>query len=96
MSRERRIEKAAIKQFEKERIEMLKKCDVAEMRNFVNSHKEYYTSHFVREINNASETMAAIVLHQTIVANKRLSIDDRLASAIWLRVHIYGERLDRW
>ena len=75
---------AKIKQYVKERDEMLKKCDVAELRAFVNSHKEYYSTEYLRNFNSASDEVLEITLHKMIMQVPKLPKALRDKSALWL------------
>lgn len=73
-----------IKKFVKERDEMLKKCDVTELRAFVNTHKEYYSAKFLHEFNSASDAVLEVTLHKMIMEVPKLPKELRDKSALWL------------
>lgn len=75
---------AQIKKYVKERDKMLKKCDVNELRKFVNTHKHFYSEKFLRAINAASDDLLKVVLHKMIVNAIKLPHKMRTRSAIWL------------
>lgn len=82
-----------IKKFIKERDEMLKKCDVAELRTFVNAHKEYYSEATLRVINNGSDELLKAALHKMIISVPKLPKALRDKSALWLITHGYDLRI---
>lgn len=79
--------KALIKKYVKERNEMLKKCNVNELRKFVNEHKQLYSGDFVEQFINASDYVAEITLHKMIVNVPNLPQGLRERSALWLGLH---------
>lgn len=81
--------KANIKKWVKERDEMLKKCDVNELRKFINAHPETYGEMFRNAINKASDDVLKITLHKMIVNAPKLPKDLREKSAFWLISHGY-------
>ena len=81
--------KANIKKWVKERDEMLKKCDVNELRKFINAHPETYGKEFRNAINKASDDVLKITLHKMIVNGPKLPKDLREKSAFWLISHGY-------
>ena len=85
---------AKIKQYAKERDEMLKKCDVAELRKFVNAHKGYYTPEYINGFNSASDAALEIVLHKMIVNAPKLPQALRDKSALWLITHGYDLKIN--
>ena len=76
--------KEQIKKYVKERNEMLKKCDVNELRKFVNDHKELYTAEYVENFNKASDEVLRVTLHKMIVNVPKLPKKLRDQSAFWL------------
>lgn len=81
--------KASIKKWVKERNEMLKKCDVNELRKFINNHPEMYDEIFTEAINTASDEVLKITLHKMIVNVPKLPKELREKSAYWLVLHGY-------
>lgn len=81
--------KASTKLFVKERNQMLKKCDVNELRKFVTDHPEYYGKEFRNAISEASEEALKIALHKMIVNVPKLPKKLREKSAFWLVLHGY-------
>lgn len=79
--------KAQIKRYVKERDEMLKKCDVTELRKFVNAHKGFYSAEFITAINAASDEVLIVTLHKMIVNVPKLPEELRSKSATWLITH---------
>lgn len=77
------------KKFVKERDEMLKKCDVNELRKFVSSHTDCYDPMFIARINNVSDEVLTVTLHKMIVNVPKLPKDLREKSAYWLVLHGY-------
>ena len=81
--------KANLKRLAKERNEMLKKCDVNELRKFINAHPEHYGEMFRNAINNASDEVLKITLHKMIVNVPKMPKQMRKNSAFWLVTHGY-------
>lgn len=79
-----------LKKFVKARDEMLKKCDVGELRKFVNDNKQYYGEGYVNSFNNASDATLEITLHKMIVNVTSLPEELRSKSAQWLVTRGYG------
>jgi hypothetical protein len=79
--------KAQVKRYVKERNEMLKKCDVAELRKFVNDHKGLYTPEYLTQFNKASDEVLIVTLHKMIVNVPSLPKALREKSAYWLVLH---------
>ena len=73
-----------IKKYVKERDEMLKKCDVNELRKFVNAHKDYYSADYIEAFNEASDEVLLATLHKMIVNVTSLPFKMREKSAHWL------------
>ena len=84
--------KSAIKKYVKERDAMLLKRDVAELKKFVNSHKQFFDPVFIIAFNNARDGFVEVTLHKMIVNAIKLPEDLRKESAIWLTSR--GYRLD--
>lgn len=80
---------ANIKKWVKERNDMLKKCDVSELRKFINNHPETYSKMFIEAINKASDEVLKITLHKMIVNVPKLPKKLRDKSAYWLVLHGY-------
>ena len=78
-----------IKKFVRERDEMLKKCDVNELRKFINAHTDCYDAMFIATINKASDEVLTVTLHKMIVNVPKLPKDLREKSAYWLVLHGY-------
>lgn len=74
--------KASLKRLAKERNEMLKKCDVNELRKFINAHPEHYGEMFRNAINNASDEVLEITLHK--MYRKCQSRCEKIAHFGWL------------
>lgn len=68
----------------KERDEMLLKCDINELRKFVNKNKGLYTKQFVKAFNAASDKVVEMTLHKMIVSCTNLPFNFRQKSADWL------------
>lgn len=81
--------KASIKKFVKERNEMLKKCDVNELRKFINERPGMYGKNFIEAINTVSDAVLEITLHKMIVNVPKLPKKLRNKSAFWLVTHGY-------
>jgi hypothetical protein len=79
--------KAQIKKYVKERNEMLKKCNVKELRKFVNEHKGYYSAEYLENFNKASDEVLQVTLHKMIVNVPTLPAELREKSAFWLVLH---------
>lgn len=82
--------KVQLKRYVKERDAMLKKCDVTELRKFVNAHKEFYSPAFLTAINTASDDVLIVTLHKMIVNVPKLPEELRSKSAYWLISHGYS------
>lgn len=78
-----------VKKFVKERDEMLKKCDVNELRKFIKSHTDCYDPVLIGQICNASDEVLTVTLHKMIVNVPKLPKDLREKSAYWLVLHGY-------
>lgn len=76
-----------IKKFVKERNEMLKKCDINELKWFINAHADCYGAMFINSINKASDEVLTITLHKMIVNVPKLPKQLREKSAYWLVLH---------
>jgi hypothetical protein len=81
--------KANIKKFVRERNEMLKKCNVTELRKFINKYKDTYGAEFVARINAAPDPILEITLHKMIVNVPKLPKALREKSAVWLLMRGY-------
>ena len=81
--------RANLKKWVKERNEMLKKCDINELRKFIAEHPETYGEMFRETISKASDAVLEITLHKMIVNVPKLPKDLRDKSALWLLVHGY-------
>ncbi len=77
------------KKFVRERNEMLKKCNVTELRKFINEYKDTYGAEFVARINGAPDPILEITLHKMIVNVPKLPTALREKSALWLLAHGY-------
>jgi hypothetical protein len=82
-----------IKQYVKERDEMLLKCDVKELRKFVKEHKKQFAPDFVRAMEIAADEVLEITLHKMIVNCTNLPFDFRQKSADWLLDRHYSLEL---
>lgn len=78
---------ANIKKYVKERDEMLLKCDVNELRKFINTHKELYRPDVLTSMNASSDEVLTITLHKMIVNVTTLPRKLREKSAWWLVLH---------
>ena len=85
--------KVQIKRYVKERDEMLKKCDVNELRKFVNDHKEAYSAEYLTAFNAASDEVLTVTLHKMIVNVPKLPKELRDKSALWLISHGYDLKI---
>lgn len=83
-----------IKQYVKERDEMLLKCSVDELRKFAKEHKHILGKGFVKAFRNAPDKVVEITLHKVIVNCTNLPFDFRQKSADWLLDR--GYRLELW
>lgn len=70
--------------YAKQRDEMLLKCDIYELRKFVNENKKHYSKQFVKAFNAASDKVVEMTLHKMIVCCTNLPFDFRQKSADWL------------
>ena len=70
--------------FIKERDEMLKKGDIAEMRRFVKANASYYSDDFRKAINNAPDNILEITLHKMVIGVPDLPKKVRERSIRWL------------
>ena len=86
--------KVQIKRYVKERDEMLKKCDVTELRKFINAHKEFYSAEYLTAFNAASNEVLEVTLHKMIVNVPKLPKGLRDKSAIWLISHNYTLKIN--
>ena len=73
-----------MKNYVKDRDEMLLKCDVNEFRKFVKEHEKMYTPMFADAIVRASDELIEMTLHKMIVHCVNLPFDFRQKSAVWL------------
>ena len=78
---------ARLKKYVKERDEMLKKCDVAELEKFIKSHAQFYTHGFADGFAKARAEVKEATLHKMIVNAVKLPKDLRDKSALWLVTH---------
>ena len=76
--------KVLLKKYVKERNEMLKKCDVNELRKFVNDHKGFFNAEYLTRFNATSDELLTIALHKMIVNEPKLPQELRDKSALWL------------
>lgn len=74
---------AILKKYVRERDEMLKKCDVAELEKFIRSHAQFYPQGFAQ----ARAEVKEATLHKMIVNVVKLPKDLREKSAFWLILH---------
>jgi hypothetical protein len=81
---------ARLKQYVKERDDMLKKCDVSELEKFIASHAEFYPVGFADRFTAAREEVKKCTLHKMIVNAPKLPQDLREKSAFWLTLHGYN------
>lgn len=81
---------AKLKRYVKERDEMLKKCDINELRKFVINHAEYFREEFVEAFMIASDEVVEVTLHKMIVNAIKLPKSMRDSSAIWLSTRGYS------
>ena len=73
-----------IKQYVKERDEMLLKCSIEELRKFTEDHKDVLNKGYVEAFRNAPDKVVEITLHKMIVNCPNLPEDFRQKSADWL------------
>lgn len=78
---------ARLKTYVKERDEMLKKCDVAELEKFIRSHAQLYTQGFADGFVKARAEVKEATLHKMIVNAVKPPKDLRDKSALWLITH---------
>lgn len=78
---------ARIKKYVKERDEMLKKCDVAALEEFIRSHAQFFSTGFAEKFASASEAVKEATLHKMIVNAVNLPAELRKESAFWLVTH---------
>lgn len=83
-----------MKNYVKDRDEMLLKCSVDELRKFVGKYEKFYSPMFVDSIVRADDKVLEITLHKMIVNCTSLPFDFRQKSADWL--FDKGFRLDVW
>ena len=81
-----------LKQYVKERNEMLLKRDVGELRKFVIYHKHNFNPDIRLALISATDEVLEITLHKMIVNCTNLPFDFRQESADWLLDR--GYRLD--
>ena len=81
-----------LKQYAKERDEMLLKRDVKELRKFILEHQDNMNPIMCLSMLNASDKVLEITLHKMIVNCTNLPFDFRQESADWLLDR--GFRLD--
>ena len=77
----------SVKNWVKQRDEMLLKCDINELRKFVSAHPEMYGKAFINAINEADDEILTTSLHKMRVAAVRLPESERDKSAAWLSVN---------
>ena len=70
--------------FVKERDEMLKRCDIAELRKFVEANERFYDLRFRKAIRKAPDHVLEITLHKMIVSVPKLPKRLRDNSIRWL------------
>lgn len=75
------------KRYIKERDEMLKKCDVAALEEFIRSHEQFFYDGFAAAFAAASEKFKQCTLHKMIVKAPKLPKELRDKSALWLVTH---------
>ena len=75
---------AKAKRYTKERDEMLKKCDVAELERFVEAHADVLPAAFLDGFRVAGPELKACILHKMIVNVSKLPKELRDKSALWL------------
>lgn len=80
---------AIIKKYVKERDEMLKKCNVAALEEFVRSHAEFFQEGFAEKFAAASDHVKKCTLHKMIVNAVKLPQELREKSALWLALNGY-------
>lgn len=85
--------KAALKKYVKERDEMLKKCDVNELRKFIETHREYFSKRFLEKLSFASNEVLEVTLHKMIVNVITLPEPLRIKSALWLAFQGYDAHI---
>ena len=83
-----------LKKYVEDRDKMLKKCDVNELRKFVNEHKEFYTDGYIEAFNAATDEVLLITLHKMIVNVTSMPFKMRQKSADWLLSRGYSLTID--
>lgn len=78
------------KRFIKERDEMLKKCNVDELRLFIKTHKMHYDDTLVLAAKYMGDKTLEITLHKMIVNTPSLPEELRASSARWLVTRGHG------
>ena len=73
-----------MKNYVKDRDEMLLKCSVDELRKFLGKYEKYYSPMFVDSIVRADDKILEITLHKMIIHCVNLPFDFRQKSADWL------------
>ena len=81
---------AVIKKYVKERDEMLKKCDVASLEEFVRSHAQFFQEGYAEKFAAASDEVKEATLHKMIVNAVKLPKELREKSAFWLIMNGYS------
>lgn len=83
-----------IKQYVKERDEMLLKCSADELRKFAKKYEHILRKGYLESFLNAPDMVVEITLHKMIVNCINLPFDFRQKSADWLLDR--GFRLELW
>lgn len=83
------MNKQNMKKFVKERNEMLLKCDVNELRKFVQNNGHLYGEEFLIAFGMATDDVLEVTLHKMIVNVPSLPEELRKQSAVWLALHGY-------
>lgn len=83
-----------IKQYVKERDEMLLKCSIEELRKFTEEHQHILSKGYVEAFRQAPDKVVEITLHKMIVNVTNLPDDFRQKSADWLLDR--GFHLELW
>lgn len=78
------MKKRALKQYIKERDEMLMKCSVKELREFIETHKEIFDPAQIAAFRRANDEFLKVSLHKMIVNCTNLPFEFRAKSADWL------------
>lgn len=85
--------KLRLKRYINDRNEMLLKCNVNELRNFIRSNKAVYDAELYEHMMAASDNQLEVVLHKMIVNVVTLPKGFRAKSEKWLNDHNYSSEV---